>query len=215
MSTNIEDEKLVLDVDEASALKSAFRVAGWDAKQVRKFASGGHCRALRSVIDGYAEIRPREYIVDLGAIPKEPKSHQNKLVLKKHVGAGTATLTREGDTLFLDDKKINLFVWKGQRKGCLSGEIDKAVGGMLVLNVNVARCIASHPFLIPKRWCLRFRKIFFWGTRFTSEIWGDYVVVLDLSHLTGASVWYEPICHIEYGGGGIITDCSPSAILER
>lgn len=195
----------------ASSLKTAFCAAGWNTKQIEKLArTTGHLSGLRSVVEGYAEIRPREFNINLEVPPATPKHQNAKFELKEHNGTGIVTLTREGDRLFLDGKKINLFVYRGQRKGCLTGDIEKAVKGMKVLNASVAAFLGRHQFLIPPEWN-RFRRVFFWGTKYTKKHWGEYVASLELPDLTSAHTWIFPIEH--ESGACIFPDC-PSAILE-
>jgi hypothetical protein len=205
-----ENKELVFDVDMASSLKTAFCAAGWNTKHVKTLARTKHLSGLRSVIEGYAEIRPRAFEINLEMPPVFPKHQGAKFELKEHNGAGIVTLTREGSRLFLDGKKINLFVWKGQRKGCLTGEIEKAVKGMKVLNASVAAFLGRHQFLIPPEWN-RFHRILFWGTKYTQENYGEYVASLELPRFVPAHAWIMPI---EYESGAYMLPDCPSAILE-
>jgi len=211
MNENSEDGKVTLDVDVASSLKAAFCAAGWNMDQVKMLAKQSyHLSALREVVEGYAQIGPREFELDLGTKPSNPKGLQMRLVLKTHIGTGTAILTRVGEKLYLDGSGINLFVCKGQRRGCLSGTIEKAMKGKKVLNANFAEFLVSHPFMIPKPW-YKFSQIFFWGSRYSSEGYGEYVPTLWLPSIGDMYVQYEII---NYDSGTVIWRYCPSAIVE-
>ena len=210
MNEDNENNELVFDVDTASSLKTAFCAAGWNTKHIKKLARTGHLSGLRSVIEGYAEIRPREFNINLEMPPVTPKHQSAKFRLKEHNGTGIVTLTREGSRLFLDGKKINLFVYRGQRKGCVTGDIEKAVKGMKVLNASISAFLARHQFLIPPEWD-KFQRIFFWGTKYTEEHFGEYVASLELSNFTSTHTWVTSIDH--ESGGAMFSNC-PSAILE-
>jgi hypothetical protein len=87
-------------------------------------------------------------------------------------GGGRVRLTREGDNLYLDGKKIEFYLSPSQVEGkSIKGDkLNKELENKCVLNACVLDYLRKHPELIPESWKVdergRTRRISFWGTMY-------------------------------------------------
>lgn len=90
--------------------------------------------------------------------------------VESHQKTGEQKFTRDGDTLYLDGKKIDFFLSPNQAEGkSIKGErLREELKGKPVLNACHLDYLREHPDLIPDSWKVdakgRTRYIFFWGT---------------------------------------------------
>lgn len=102
-----------------------------------------------------------EYFVDLAADPFVP---ENWTVEEHQKGFARVKVEKRGDDLFVDGKKVELFLSDEQNskklpKGTTLREILKQ---KKVFNANLLHFLLKHPELIPESW--KGKHIYFWGT---------------------------------------------------
>lgn len=111
--------------------------------------------ALHELICGVArgthEIKPIDHVIDLSALARLPF---DGATLEVHRGSGIAKLERRGDDLYLDGKKINLFLSKKQKVGSIGGhdlrkEVEKRGDNV---SAKVLDYLVDHPELWPESW---------------------------------------------------------------
>jgi hypothetical protein len=132
------------------------RLGGEDG--VQRFLAGN----IEVVIKDHFVTSDRPFIPDGCKV----ESHKEMAVLK---------LTRKGDDLFLDGKKIELFLSDKQKKGTVVGnDIRKELEGKPVLNACHLDYLREHPDLIPDSWKVdeqgKTRYIFFWGSIYRRSV---------------------------------------------
>jgi len=121
---------------------------------------------LRGVLRGTHEIKPIDHILDLATIPKLPF---NRAEIIEHKGTGVVRLERRDDGLYLDGKKVELYLSPKQKMGTIVGnDLRKCLEGKPVLNAAVLDYLLAHPELIPESWKKNEEGqtlcTFFWGT---------------------------------------------------
>lgn len=106
----------------------------------------------------------KNHIINCSADPFVPDGWK----VEKHTKSGNLQLTREGDDLFLDGKKI---AFPPNHMGNKSIDDKKSLEELAkgpILNANVLDYLLAHPDLIPDSWKVDERGyihyIFFWGT---------------------------------------------------
>ena len=125
---------------------------------------------------------PIVHIIDGNADPFTP----NGWSIEKHEKCGLMKLEGRGDDLYLNEKKIVLFLSKKQQWGkhAVGHELREELSGKKVLNGNVLDYLIAHCELIPESWKKdengNIRYIFFWGTIYISSSGGLCVRYLDL-----------------------------------
>lgn len=109
-----------------------------------------------------------------------------------HQKTGNQKLTRDGDNLFLDGKKIELHLSPNQAEGksIKSDKLRKELEKVPVLTACHLDYLREHPDLIPESWKVdekgRTRYIFFWGTIYRYDAGRLYVRCL---------FWYDGQWH--------------------
>jgi hypothetical protein len=147
---------LMLDVDQVGELKAAFRRNGWNNAQVKKLSEGGLLAEILKVINGQAEIKMLDYVINCDAPPFIP----NGWSVEEHGVNG-----QKGPWKW--NPNIGLYISKKQKKGVVAGNnLRKELAGKLVLNANALDYLLAHPELIPESW--KGKAVFFWGTIYRS-----------------------------------------------
>lgn len=87
------------------------------------------------------------HTVDLA---NDPPIRINNTKVVEHKGKGVVHVERRGDNLFIDDRKVELFVANQQKNDAVSGsELREVLANKTVLNANVLDYLEKHPELIP------------------------------------------------------------------
>jgi len=130
---------LMLDVDQASELKAAFRRHGWTNKEIKWLCEGGILRDVREVIVGRAEIKTIPHLIDCFSQPYVPE------------GYSVETHRQYGEYRW-NPKHVELCVpvEKGGRN--TGDQFRKNLLHKQVLNANVLDHLLAHPELIPNEW---------------------------------------------------------------
>ena len=129
----------------------------------------GAGRQFTSFLRNGGKMVIKNHIINCGAFPFVPDGwraewhqwYQESAYLK---------LTREGDDLFLDGKKIAFHLSPNQMgdKSIRGENLRVELAKEPVLNANVLDYLLAHPDLIPDSWAVddqgRTRYLFFWGT---------------------------------------------------
>jgi hypothetical protein len=145
--------ELMLDVGQANELKMAFRREGsWTNEQIKRFCElRGLLSQVLEVLEGRAEIKPMEYVVDLDAAPFIP----NGWTVESH---------KQGGQWKYDATKVSLYLSEGQKGGkrLVGTKLREELESLPVMNANLLEFYLAHPHLIPEEW--KGEYIFFWGT---------------------------------------------------
>ena len=133
---------------------------------------------VRKVALRIAEIKPIDHVIDLSSPARLPFIGAT---LEVHRGSGIVKLERRGDDLYLDGKKINLFLSKKQKGGSIGGhdlrkELEKRGDNV---SAKVLDHLVDHPELWPESWkkdkdCKTIY-IFFWDDIFRDSDGGLFV----------------------------------------
>ena len=177
--------EIMLDVGQANELKMAFMRNDWTNDEVKRLSEGNLLAGVRAVLSGTAKIKPvnedanrfvtlneTTIAVNRGAAPNLPF---NGAVVEQHVGEGWSILEKRADGLYLDWKKIVLFLSKRQKNGkWLKGyELREELTDKPVLNANILDSILINTHLIPEDWKKdengNIRYVFFWGSIFRNS----------------------------------------------
>lgn len=111
--------------------------------------------------------------VNLGASPVLPFTGA-KVEWQWGKNSGWVTVERKGDELFVDDRKVILFLTEEQKKGPHQGHKQrKLLEGKLVLHPNILDALFANLHLIPEAWKQdgegRTRYIFFWSVGYRNS----------------------------------------------
>lgn len=147
---------LMLDVDQASELKMAFRRGDYNNAEIKKLSEGDFLKRVRDVLLGRAEIKAIEHLIDCDAKPFTPSGWEvlpdEEQLLKRICG-----------NLKFDSQEISLYLSKKQSKGTIYGnDLRKELANKTVLKANVLDYLLAHTELIPEEW--KGKYVFFWGT---------------------------------------------------
>lgn len=136
--------------------------------------------SILGVLHGTHEIRPIDYVIDFNSPARLPF---NGAVLEVHRGTGIVKLEKKADGLYLDGKKLTLFLSKKQKKG---GVIE---GNKLRIELekrgkNVGAKLLDHFVEHPEMWPEEWKKddqgntlyVFFWDDIFRNPACGDLYV---------------------------------------
>lgn len=169
--------ELMLDVGQANEIKLAAKRNGLTSADLKRLSEDSVFATLLPVLRGYGTVVIKDHIVN-GDKPFIPDGWK----LESHKKTGKQKLTRDGDNLFLDGKKIDFFLSPNQgegRKSTKGDKLRKELEGKPVLNACVLDYLREHPELIPESWKVdekgRTRYIFFWGTIYRYPDGGLYV----------------------------------------
>jgi hypothetical protein len=132
-------------------LADALEMAGFKGGDLTKLGQSQPTLALiRGVLQGTHEIKPIDHVIDLSAPARLPFDGAS---LEVHRGEGIVKLERRSDDLYLDGKKLNLFVSKKQKGGIVGHELRKELekrGGNV--STKVLDHLVDHPDLWPESW---------------------------------------------------------------
>ncbi|OGZ09755.1 MAG: hypothetical protein A3D65_05515 [Candidatus Lloydbacteria bacterium RIFCSPHIGHO2_02_FULL_50_13] len=182
-------DKSVMSARQSAELDHAFERNGYAASDVKWLSQGSILAEVKRVRDGYAEIKLIEHVVNGAADPFVPTGWSIEL----HTKSGLMKLERRGAHLYLNGKKIVLFVSEKQQGGkTIRGrELREELSGKKVFNANVLDYLLAHPELIPESWKEKTNGnttfIFFWGTIY--RLSDGYLFVRCLLWLDGAWHW--------------------------
>lgn len=151
------NEEFILHPGLIQDLEAAFRRNDWTREKVKTLTKGEMLKRFGEVLDGYAEIKPLEYVIDCAADP----------VIPKECGKGWSVVEhRKGESLRWDRKVQTeaLYLSECQKNGkAVSGnELRKEMENQPVLNANVLDYLLAHPRLITEEW--KNKVVYFWGT---------------------------------------------------
>ncbi len=165
-------------VGQMNQLGDSLEVEGFTTDDVTKLKQYGNLAGIKSVLNGTAKIKPvgedatrtitindTTIAVNLGAAPNLPF---NGAEIEKHVG-GWSILEKRADGLYLDRKKVVLFLSKRQKNGkWLKGyELREKLTGKPVLDANILDALLANQHLIEdwkKDENGNTLHVFFWGT---------------------------------------------------
>lgn len=100
-------------------------------------------------------------LVNLDASPKLPF---DGVTIEAHVGGGWVKLEKRKDGLYVDGRKVVLYLSERQKNGnVIKGyELRDELSGKPMLNANILDALCEHTELIPEEW--KGKAVFFWGT---------------------------------------------------
>lgn len=180
-------------VGQMNQLGDAFEVEGFTPDDVTKLKQFGNLAGIRSVLRGFAKIKPvaenaarvvtineTTIAVNLGAAPKLPFDGAE---IESHIGENWVIVEKLADGLYVNGRKVNLYLSRRQQGGKhLTGyELREEVTGKPVLNANLLDALMDNLHLIPENWKKddngNIRYIFFWGTIYIyRDAYGDRYV---------------------------------------
>lgn len=110
--------------------------------------------AILGVIRGTHQITLIDHVIDLSSPARLPFNVATVATLEVHRGEGIVKLERRGDDLYLDGKKINIFLSKKQKGGSIGGhdlrkELEKRGDNV---SAKVLDYLVDHPELWPESW---------------------------------------------------------------
>lgn len=146
------NDELMLDVGQANELKLAFRREGlWTNEKIKALTEQkGLLTQVLEVLEGRAEIKSVEYLINLNAKPFVP----NGWNVEEH---------QKGGNWKYDATKVGLYLSKKQQDGVIGGhDLRKELKGQLVMNANMLEFYLKFPHLIPPSW--EGKEVYFWGT---------------------------------------------------
>ncbi len=149
-------DTFVLDVDQASELKHAFKRNGFTKAQIKQLTSGDFLSGVRDVIEGRAELVVKKHLINLDADPMIPDGWK----VEEH---------QKGGQFEWDASKVALYLDPSQQGGPIEGnKLCKKLKGKNVFNAVLLDYLLANPHLIPEEWKKdengNTRYIFFWGT---------------------------------------------------
>lgn len=116
-------------------------------------------------------------LVNLAAKPRPPFDSAK---IEKNSGGGLVKLEKREDGLYVDGRKVILYLSKQQENGRMRGhKLREELSGKPVLHPNVMDALIEYPDLIPEDWkkdeSKKTRYIFFWAVIFRHSN-GDFYV---------------------------------------
>ncbi|OHA58691.1 MAG: hypothetical protein A2571_02890 [Candidatus Vogelbacteria bacterium RIFOXYD1_FULL_44_32] len=172
-------DTFVLDVDQASELKHAFKRNGFTNAQIKELTSGDFLSGVRDVIEGRAELVVKKHLINLDADPMIPDGWK----VEEH---------QRGGQFEWDASKVALYLDPSQQGGSIEGnKLRKKLKGKNVFNAVLLDYLLANPHLIPEEWKKdengNTRYIFFWGTVYRRS--GGGLCVRCLSWFGGRWSW--------------------------
>lgn len=144
------EDDIVLKLEHCVEIQDAIRRNKVTPGHLKKITSGDFLAHVRQVVDGYAEIKPIERLIDCDADPYLPSDRS----VEEH---------RKGGQWKWNPAKVKLWLVKEQQKGAVEGnKLREELKNKPVLNANVLDYLLKNPHLIPEEWKSKF--VFFWGT---------------------------------------------------
>lgn len=136
----------------------ALEKAGFTPAEVEKLRKFNNLSGIRAVINGLAEIKVVQYIIDCDVNPFIPYEEWK---VEEHKKSGQ---------FIWDPAKVKLHLSQNQAEGksIVGNKLRKELETQPVFNANLLDYLVEHPHLIPEEWKQdekgRTRYIFFWGT---------------------------------------------------
>jgi len=166
-------------------LGDALENAGFSTEDVTKLKQFSNLKGFKDVLNGKAEIKYPEHLIDCDSAPFVP----NGWSVEEH---------KKGGFLF-DPAKISLYLSKKQKKGSIGGhDLRKDLSDKPVMNANILDYLLAHPELIPEEW--KGKYIFFWGTIYRSS--GGILSVRYLRWDGSEWGWYYYWLDNDFGSAG-------------
>jgi len=153
---------------------------GFTPDHVTKLGQFGNLAGIKNVLEGLAKIKPvaedatrvvtineTTIVVNLTVAPKLPF---NGAEVEDHVGEGWAVVEKRPDGLYVNGRKVVLYLSKRQMndKSSKGYDLREELTGKPVLNANLLDALADNTHLIPEDWKKDergdIRYIFFWAT---------------------------------------------------
>lgn len=139
-------------IDLLKELSDGFEEDGYTAEQVKALRARGRLTAMLGVLRGTHEIRPIDHMIDLSIPCQLPFTGAERV---SPVKSGVVKLEKRGDDLYLDGKKINLFLSEGQKgsRYIVGHELRKELetkGGNV--SAKMLDHLVEHPELWPESW---------------------------------------------------------------
>lgn len=153
-----------LSVGQAHELEMAMRRAGgWNPALVKRLSTGNNFTWVRDVLNGTWEAKEANHAIDCSVDPFIPDGWRVECQLTL---SGKLNLTRVGDDLFLDGRRIVLHLSPNQVEGkFVNGyklRMELAALPNRLLPAHLLDYLLAHPELIPESW--KDKAICFWGT---------------------------------------------------
>lgn len=136
---------------------------GWTPEHFANLAhSEDKMRQVLSFLDGCADIKIVEHIVDLDADPVLP----NGWKVEDH---------KKGGKWKFDPRQVSLHLSSNQmcNKTIVGNELRKELAREPVANANLLDWYLAHPEFIPEEW--KGKAVFFWGTIYRRSVGHLYV----------------------------------------
>ena len=153
--------EFVLGVGPAEKLQTACRRNDCGIELIEWLCASNNLKRVMDIQLGRSEIKSIEHTIDLSADPFLPDGWK----VEEHQKGKVVKLERRGDDLYLDGKRIDLYLSKEQKGGCIGGnDLRKKLAKVPILNANVDDYLLKpeNQHLIPDSW--KGKYIFFWGT---------------------------------------------------
>lgn len=184
-------------VGQMNQLGDALEAEGFTPDDVTKLKQFSYLGGVLSVIRGLAKIKPvaedttrvitleTMIVVSLSASPKLPF---NEAEVKSHIGEGWAIVEKRVNGLYVNGRKVVLYLSRRQQNGRLLKGYDlrEELTDKPVLNANLLDALYDNPRLIPEEW--KGKAIFFWGTIYRNSHGDLYVRCLCWDD--GSWPWY-------------------------
>lgn len=133
-------------------LADSLDAAGFTPDYVTKLRQYEELSKIKDLLDGYAEIKYIEHLINCDANPFCPNGWE--VVEHKKGGQMKWDMAKQAGALYLSKK---------QEGGVIGGnKLRKEVENQPVLNANVLDYLFANPHLIPEEW--KGKYVFFWGT---------------------------------------------------
>ena len=194
-------------VGQMNQLADALELAGFTPQDLSELRNYPHWADIKAVLCGQAEINYIQHLIDGDADAFVP-SYLSGVEYHKKLGQFKAELRTDG--LYLNNRKIDLYLSKKQQKGKVidGNELYKELSCKPVLNANILDFLLKNPQLIPESWKQDengTRYIYFWGT-----IYRDPAGFLSVRDLYWDGGRWQSHCHwLDFDWH----DQSPAAVL--
>lgn len=178
-------------IDHLKAFSDQLEEDGYLPDEFAKLGQKGRLRAMLGVIRGTHEIRLIDHVLDLSVPCKLPFNGAERVGPTK---SGVVKLERRGDDLYLDGKKIELFLSEKQKKDVHGGhDLRKELE---VKGGNVSATILDHLVAHPELWPENWKKDNQGNTIFV-YFWDDIFCYSGGRLCVRGGFW---------GGGGVVSD---------
>lgn len=166
-------------------LMERFQSEGFTSEHLTLLGQYKNLGFIKDVLEGRAEIKPVEYLIDLDADPFIP-------------GGWRVIEHKKGGKWKYDPKKIGLYLSKKQQDGNkIDGhDLRKELESQPVMNANLLDFYLRNPHLIPSGW--KDKYVFFWGTIYCDKDGNLYVRCL--ACLEERWGWYSGGLHNNWNG---------------